>query len=71
MKTKIIINLHRGLVSSVESDIPLEIAIIDGDTEGVDDKELCTINDEKVYASIDEAIIKDKKAINEVFEQIK
>lgn len=45
-KQKLVIYLSGGLVDVVVSEVPVDVVVVDGDTEGVDENEIVRIDGE-------------------------
>ena len=63
---RIVVHIHGGLVDSVISEGPMEVLIIDEDTEGADDDEISVIDGEEVCCHIQNTVV-DKELIRNSF----
>ncbi len=67
IKTRIVIHVEGGLVDSVISDSPVEVLIMDSDTEGADGDEIAIIEGDEFLASSWDTFI-DKDDVKSKFE---
>ena len=68
---RLVIHMEGGLIQDLEADQPLNILVVDRDTEGVDEDELMEITGEDAYAS-DRSVSKnevDVEHVDQVFEE--
>jgi len=65
-KSKAIIYIYGGLVDSIVADAPIEVLIVDGDTDSADEDEMSMIDGEEVVCHGDDALI-DKEKVEKAF----
>ena len=66
---KVVIEMDGGLINQTFSSVPIEIAILDEDTEGADEDDVSTVCGQEVYVRIENPEI-DAHHVSNVFSQI-